>query len=69
MAKRKLFGMRKKPVSVDLLLSTYHPKRQSNLGTGARKEGKDILFFPEALRGFKFYANPLYLLVDSLTSP
>lgn len=68
MAKRKLFGMRKKPVSADLLLSIYHPKRQSNLGTGAQKEGKDILFFLEAL-SFNFYTNSPYRLIDSLTSP
>lgn len=68
MARRKLLGMRKKPVSVDLLLSTYHPKRQLNLETGARKEGKDILFFLEAL-SFNFYTNSPYLLIDSLTSP
>lgn len=69
MAKRKLFRMQKKPVSVDSLLSTYHPKRPLNLGTGARKEGRDILFFPEALRDFNFYTNSPYLLLDSLTSP
>lgn len=46
--------MQKKLVSMDSFLSTYHQKRPSNLGTGARKEGK-ILFLPRALRAVNFF--------------